>query len=205
VEKRRAVILVAPTWGESSLFNVCGADLIAGLLAADFHVIMRPHYQTQRLNPDLVKSLRKRFEADPRFEYIGQMGETHSILRSDLLISDWSAMAQEYALGLEKPIVFIDVSRRVRNPDWQKLGIEPIESAIREHIGTIVSPAHIHDLPVAIRQLLEHSHDFTERMKKMREQQVFRLGHSIPDGAREIIRLADLGAASRLQRGAHGG
>jgi YidC/Oxa1 family membrane protein insertase len=184
---------------------VCGAELIAQLLAADFHVIMRPHYQTQRLSPGLIKSLRERFEADLRFEYIGQMGETNSILRSDLLISDWSAMAQEYALGLEKPVLFIDVPRRVRNPDWQKLGIEPIESAIREHIGTIVSPAHIHDVPAAIRQLLERSDDFNERMKKMREQQVFRLGHSIPDGAAEIIRLADLGAASRLKRGEHGG
>jgi hypothetical protein len=36
----------------------------------------------------------------------------------------------------------------------------------------------------------------------MRERMVFRLGHSIPDGAAEIARLADEHREARLQRGA---
>ncbi|MGH6820957.1 MAG: hypothetical protein ACREDU_08880, partial [Methylocella sp.] len=124
---------------------------------------------------------------------------------SDLLISDWSAMALEYAFGLEKPVVFVDVPRRVRNPDWQKLGLEPIESAIRGQIGTVISPAHIEMIPAAIRQMLEHRIDFTERMKILREQRVFRLGHSIPDGAAEIVRLAGEQEKRRLARGVQRG
>jgi hypothetical protein len=34
-------------------------------------------------------------------------------------------------------------------------------------------------------------------MREMRETMVFRLGHSIPDGAAEIVRLADERAAAR--------
>ncbi|HKX56578.1 MAG TPA: hypothetical protein VJN01_10760, partial [Xanthomonadales bacterium] len=50
----RPVVLIAPTWGDNSIFNVCGAELIEILLAAKFHVIMRPHYQSNRLTPEVI-------------------------------------------------------------------------------------------------------------------------------------------------------
>ena len=37
-------------------------------------------------------------------------------------------------------------------------------------------------------------------MRELRESMVFRLGHSIPDGAGEIARLADERAALRSER-----
>ncbi len=71
---------------------------------------------------------------------LARQGETGSILRSDLLVCDWSAMALEYGMGLEKPVLFIDVPRRIRNPNWQELGIEAIENSMREQLGEIVRP-----------------------------------------------------------------
>jgi hypothetical protein len=68
-------------------------------------------------------------------------------------------MALEYALGMEKPVLFIDVPRRIRNPDWQELGIEPIESAIRSKIGTIISPEHIQQVDEKIYGLLARKED----------------------------------------------
>jgi hypothetical protein len=35
-------------------------------------------------------------------------------------------------------------------------------------------------------------------MRELRETQVFRLGHSVPDGAAEIARLADERARARI-------
>jgi YidC/Oxa1 family membrane protein insertase len=128
------------------------------------------------------------------------MGETDSILRSDLLVSDWSAMALEYAWGLEKPVLFIDVPRRIRNPNWRELGIEPIESSIRGQVGEIVSPDALHEAPAAIERLLKDPERFRARMRELRETLVFRLGHSVPDGAAEIARLADERRQARLER-----
>jgi len=128
------------------------------------------------------------------------MGETGSILRSDLLVSDWSAMALEYAWGLEKPVLFIDVPRRIRNPNWRDLGIEPIESAIRDQVGEIVAPDRLAEAPLAVERLLADPERFRARMREMRETMVFRLGHSVPDGAREIARLADERRAARRER-----
>ena len=193
-------LLIAPTWGDTSIFNTCGRELIQVLLDAGYHVIMRPHYQSNKRTPDVIAAVRKAFEGRPRFEYIDRMGETDSILRSDLLVSDWSAMALEYAWGLEKPVLFIDVPRRIRNPNWQELGIEPIESAIRDQVGEIVAPEALTEAGAAVERLLADPQRFRARMREMRETMVFRLGHSVPDGAREIARLADERQAARHER-----
>ncbi len=76
--------LLAPTWGEHSILHVCGESLIATLLEAGIHVILRPHYQTARLAPRLVQSLVARFGGDPRFRHVDRMEESASLLESDL-------------------------------------------------------------------------------------------------------------------------
>lgn len=199
-EAGRTTVLIAPTWGDESIFNRCGQELIEVLLQADFHVIMRPHYQSTRLTPKIIYGLRDRFRDHSHFEYIDRMGETDSILRSDLLISDWSAMAMEYAMGLEKPVLFIDVSRRIRNPDWQELGMEPFESSIREQVGEILDPSALNEAPAVIGRLLASPDRFRDQIRKLRQEKVFRLGHSIPDGAAEIARLADECYRARRER-----
>jgi hypothetical protein len=193
-------VLIAPTWGETSIFNTCGRELIGVLLDAGYRVIMRPHYQSNRRSPGLITALRDAYAGHPAFEYIDRMGETDSIMRSDILVSDWSAMALEYAWGLEKPVLFIDVPRRIRNPNWQELGIEPIESTIRDQVGEIVSPDALGEVPAVLERLLAEPERFRARMREMRETMVFRLGHSIPDGAAELARLADERQRERLER-----
>ena len=184
-------VLIAPTWGDTSIFNTCGKELIGVLLDAGYHVIMRPHYQSMRKTPQVIAALRDNYSAHERFEYIDRMEETDSILRSSILVCDWSAMAMEYAMGLEKPVLFIDVPRRIRNPNWKELEIEPVEASIRCQVGEILSPETLDEAPAAIERLLAAPGRFRDEVCELREQKVFRLGHSIPDGAAEIKRLAD--------------
>ena len=195
-----ATVLIAPTWGESSIFNTCGKELINVLLDSGYRVIMRPHYQSKRQTPGVIAELRDAFLDRGRFEYIDRMGETDSVTRSDVLVSDWSAMALEYSMGLEKPVLFIDVPRRIRNPNWRELEIEPVENTIRDQVGEIISPESLQDAPAAIERLIGNPERFRGKMRELRNSMVFRLGHSIPDGAVEIARLADERAALRSER-----
>lgn len=184
-------VLVAPTWGENSIFNACGERLVGVLLDAGYRVIARPHYQTRRLSPGAIDALQTRFREHVNFELGLDMGESESLLRSDVLVSDWSAMAIEYALGLEKPVLYIDLPRRVRNPDWQALGIEPLEVAFRKQSGVILSPQGLEEAPQCISRLLEGADDFKKKMASLRSALVFNPGCSVALGAREIARLAE--------------
>jgi YidC/Oxa1 family membrane protein insertase len=184
-------VLLAPTWGKDSILEVCGERLVAILLEAGYRTIVRPHYQTLELSPGLVQGILRRFGTHPRLEYVDQMGETDSLLRSDVLISDWSAIAIEYALGLEKPVLFIDVPRRIRNPRYQELGLEPIEVWIRTEVGSVLDPARLEQAPVLIEELLGAAGRFRDRASALRERCVFNVGRSAEVAAEEIARLAD--------------
>jgi YidC/Oxa1 family membrane protein insertase len=188
---RKPVVLIAPTWGEQSIFNTCGEELTATLLDAGYHVIVRPHYQTLQLTPEVMNKLKAKFAGRADFEYQDRMGESDTLFRSDVLVCDWSAMAIEYALGLEKPVLFVDLPRRVRNPEWQAFDIEPREVAIRELAGDILSPSRLEEAPGKITRLMDIQVEFRQRMQELRSQMVFNIGGSIAAGAREIARLAE--------------
>ena len=38
--------------------------------------------------------------------------------KADLMISDWSGVAFEFAFGLEKPVIFIDLPKKINNSDF---------------------------------------------------------------------------------------
>jgi CDP-Glycerol:Poly(glycerophosphate) glycerophosphotransferase len=188
-------VLLAPTWGDHSILHVCGEALIAALLSAGLRVILRPHYQTAVLAPRLIQGLVARFGKDPRFRHVDRMADTASLLESDLLICDWSAMAIEYALGLGKPVLFVDVPPRVRNPKYAELGLEPMEMRIRRELGTILPLDRLPDAPRFVAELLRGAPAFRDRMAALREEWTFNFGRSVEVGAREIARVADERAA----------
>lgn len=187
----KPVILVAPTWGEQSILNLCGEELFKILLDAGLHVILRPHYHTRKLTPKVVDRLIKKFKNHPEFEVIEQMGETESLFRSNLMICDWSAAAVEYSFGLEKPVLFIDVPRRIRNPNYQELGIEPIEAFIRDQVGKIISPQQLDQAPSMIEELLQDPEQMKQQIRDIRSQWVFNLGHSARAAAVAIAEIAE--------------
>jgi YidC/Oxa1 family membrane protein insertase len=143
-----------------------------------------------RLTPIVVQRLLDRFGDHPQFEIVTGMGESASLFRSDLLITDWSAMAIEYFLGLEKPVLFIDVPRRIRNPDWETWEIEPFEAAIRQQAGTVLHPSAIKEAAHCIRSLMTRRPEFQARARNLRAAAVFNPGSSAALGAAELVRLA---------------
>ncbi|MGH7302494.1 MAG: CDP-glycerol glycerophosphotransferase family protein [Candidatus Rokuibacteriota bacterium] len=183
--------LLAPTWGEQSILHVCGEPLIAALLGAGIRVVLRPHYQTTRLAPRLVEGLVARFGSDPGFRHVGRMEESASLLDSDVLVCDWSAMAIEYGLRLGKPVLFVDVPPRVRNPSYADLGIEPMEMRIRRELGAVLPLDRVADAPRYAAELLRGADDFRKRTARLREEWVFNFGRGVEVGAREIARIAD--------------
>src|SRR5258705_2150283 len=191
-----ATVLLAPTWGEQSTLPVCGEPLIAALLGAGIRVILRPHYQTARLTPRLVEKLVARFGADPRFRHVDRMEESASLQESDLLISDWSAMAIGYALGPGKPVPFVDVPPRVRNPRYAELGLEPMEMRIRRELGRILPLDRLADAPRYVAELIRGAGEFRERGVAPRGLWGFNFGRSVEGGGGETARIAEERAGS---------
>ena len=96
----------------------------------------------------------------------------------------------DYGLGLEKPVLYIDVPAKARNDWWPELDMEPFESLVREEIGGVVSPDSLELVPDRIRELLQEPDAFRENIKAVRQAWVYNLGDSARAGAEAIVQLA---------------
>lgn len=183
-------ILIAPSWGDANILECCGEHLVEVLLGAGFKVIVRPHPETIRRSPNLVTLLSSRFGNDKDFELETSVATDDSLLRSDLLISDYSGIALEYAFGTERPVLFLDVPPKVKNQAFKALDIEPLELFVRDKIGVVISPENLKSIPEVISSLMADRAVFRRRIVELRRQNVYAFGHSAEIGAQYIVDLA---------------
>lgn len=192
-------VLVAPSWGPEGILETRADELLDALLDAGFEVVVRPHPMTSRRDAALLESLRRRAEDHVRLTLDVDMSSWASLRESDVMISDWSGAALEYAFGLERPVLFLDLPRKVNNPEYEVLGLEPIEVSVREEIGEVLAPDRLADLPRAIESLCSDRASYRERLREARSRHVFHVGTSGAVAAEHIGRLAgrSSGEASR--------
>lgn len=184
------VVLIAPSWGPSCIFETCGLEVIAELLETGVEVIARPHPMTLKKNNAVIEAISKRFQANPRFSLDLDVSSQDSLQRSDVMVSDWSGAAIEYAFGTLKPVLFVDVERKVNNPHYLDLGIEPFEVSIRDRIGKVVAPSNLSQIGPSVVSLLENSGMWREAIITERDTAISNIGSSAEIGAATIAEKA---------------
>ena len=188
-KNEKKVILLAPTWGEQSIINLMGMEICSIILNQGYSLILRPHHETIKRSPQLIDEIENKYSHLETFRLVREMGDSESLLQSDLLICDWSGTAIEYAFGLEKPVIFIDIPPRVRNPNWREIQSEPLEMSIREKVGRVICPSKLDELPSSISQLLNEDQLSSSPIKSLREEFIYNLSRSEITGREEIKRL----------------
>ena len=81
------------------------------------------------------------------FEYEKDVAGLESFYNSDIMISDWSGAAIEYAFGLNKPVIFLDIPKKINNHNYKEIDVDPFEVSIREKIGIIIAADKVLKLP----------------------------------------------------------
>ena len=188
-KNEKKVILLAPTWGEQSIINLMGMEICSIIINQGYSLILRPHHETIKRSPQLINEIENKYSHLETFRLVREMGDSESLLQSDLLICDWSGTAIEYAFGLEKPIIFIDIPPRVRNPNWREIQSEPLEMSIREKVGRVICPSKLDELPSSISQLLNEDQVSSSLIKSLREEFIYNLSDSEIIGREEIKKL----------------
>jgi YidC/Oxa1 family membrane protein insertase len=171
------VVLLAPSWGTGSFVEMSlGEPVIRPLLDGGFFVVLRLHPMTLRHHGRVIDALEAAFASDPNFRVERDMSATDSWLRADVMISDWSGAATEYAFSLAKPVVFLDTPQKIRNPEWQVIGLPGFEDFIRREVGTIVPLTELGDLAATVRQTLAAAPERRARIHAARDRWIFNPG-----------------------------
>jgi YidC/Oxa1 family membrane protein insertase len=101
-----------------------------------------------------------------------------SLHRADVMVSDWSGAALEFAFGLERPVVYVDVPRKVNNPEYERVGIEPFEASVRERIGALCAPDALAALPDLVRRVCSQREAMRAQIRATRDECVYNVGTS---------------------------
>lgn len=99
-------VLVAPSWGATSLLNSLGDALIDSLIATGYDITLRPHPQSYISEKPLIERLQRKYQDNERFHWNRDADNFDVLNRSDILISDFSGVLFDFAFVFGRPVLY---------------------------------------------------------------------------------------------------
>ena len=182
------VILIAPSWQEENIMDTCIDGILRNLLPLQLQVIVRPHPQYVRHYPEKLDALRKNYRDFTNFCLQEDFSSNQTVFNADILVTDWSGIAYEYAFTTLKPCLFINTPMKVMNPDYRDIGLEPFDLVIRNQIGIALQPKETDQIADAIERLLHEPVFSKESIANLRDKSLYNVGCAASVGADYLIR-----------------
>ena len=179
------LVLIAPSYGEKNLLEICGIELIELLIKSNYKVLLRPHFEILKKSKKLIKSILEKFQDNPNFYFETGIISDKQFHDSLCMISDWSGISFEYVLALKRPVIFIDAPKKILNPSFNDISTDPIELEFRKKIGDVVSPEEIQKIPSIINE--RKNVDLQQKIELISSELVFNIGDSAKIGADYIL------------------
>lgn len=182
-------ILIAPSWQEDNLLDSCVNELIENLYGDGIKLIVRPHPEYvkrygARLNA-LIEKYKDRDENKLSFETDFSVNE--SVYLSDIIITDWSGVGPEFCFATKRPAIFINTKPKCENPNWEKVGIKPVEISLRDVIGVSVDKENVPDIKSVVDSLLANEEKYEKTIKEVYADFIYNHGKAGECGAKYIL------------------
>jgi hypothetical protein len=173
--------LLAPSWGTNAAIELgLAGQIVDKLISFGHKVTLRPHPETVKSSLKIIRKIISKYRDNKMFFYDESISSLDSFYESDIMISDWSGAALEYSLGLKKPVLFLDLPKKINNLKYEDIEIVPLEVLIRDKIGITVG---INDINQSLIETLTYkSEDLSEY--------IFNIGESDYYGVKYILDLA---------------
>ena len=169
-------VLFGPSWGVQNSLRKHGVQIIKELLDQKYQVILRPHPISFSLDANVIDEIKKKFKKHLNFQLDQSVDSTNSLLSADVMISDYSGVAFEYALALLKPVIFMNGLRKQNNKNWQDyLDREGVEVIYRDRIGYILDD--MAGLIQKVEQALREQDVWKDKIRQVRKELLFNEGN----------------------------
>ena len=190
VDTGKKEILIAPSWQEDNLLDSCIDDLINGLACEDYHIIVRPHPEyIKRFGYQLNKLVEKYKGFDEtKLTFELDFSKNKSVYSSDLLITDWSGIATEFCFATQKPAIFVNTKPKCDNPNWEKIGLEPVEVSLRNKIGVAVEKSELPNIRKVAQELFNKQDEYKQKIQEIYKDFLYNHGTSAEVGAKYLLK-----------------
>lgn len=189
IENEVPTVLIAPSWQPDNVVDSCLDELLSELQKSKYNIVVRPHPQHIRHRKEHIDALAKKYESENsniRFET--DFSSNSTVFNADLLITDWSGIAFEYAYTTLKPVLFINTPMKIMNEDYDKIPVVPMNILVRSELGTSLDLDKLSETNATIDHLFDNREQYKEKILACREKYVFHIGESKKVGARNILK-----------------
>lgn len=189
ISAERKKILIAPSWQEDNLLDSCIDKLICQLYCEKYALVVRPHPEyVKRYGAKMQRLIEKYSDKVGKgltFEL--DFSDNSSITSSDLLITDWSGIAPEFCFATGRPALFVNTKIKCLNPNWENLGLTPVEISLRDELGVSIDPSELDKTAEKVSLLLDSFELYRERIDARFATLIYNHGHAAEEGAKYIL------------------
>jgi hypothetical protein len=126
-ENHQFTVLVSPSWGPSALLTRYGEKLLSPLIKTGWHIIVRPHPQSKKSEAFMLEALAAKYRNNANLEWDFERENIYSLVKADIMISDFSGIVYDYAFLCDKPVIYVKQGIDIRAYDADDLGENQVE------------------------------------------------------------------------------
>ena len=189
VENSKKRILIAPSWQKDNILDSCLDQILSALLGKGYLIIVRPHPEYKKRYVAKMNAMIERYKDVSRDELIIEtdFSSNVTIFTADLVVTDWSAISCEFSFSTLKPTLFINTPMKIMNKNYKKIELEPLEFSLRKQIGIEIELDHLNRVADVVAELFSKQNEFHDRIRQVRQETFFNIGHSGEAGGKYII------------------
>lgn len=183
-------LLIAPSYQDGNIMDSCIDQILEVLLPLNIRIIVRPHPQYIRRSPQKLEAFQRKYRdcfCLEKFVFQTDFSSGETVYRSDIVLTDWSTIAYEFALTTLKPALFIETPMKVINPHYINYPMKPLDITLRGEIGIAIKGKEIPKLPEIVQEMLKKPTQWQSRILSIRQNIMPKLGKSGELGGKYII------------------
>ena len=175
-------VLIAPSWGVKGCLYQYGSKFISLLAQAGFHLIIRPHPQSFKVELEFLNRIKNELSSFKNIEWDFETDASQSMQRADILISDTSMIRIDFLFLYQKPVITLEMPfEDFMDFEIADLGESWTEQALKK-LGYTLGKDRIEELPTIVLETIKTK--TSEDIIAFREENVYnykRSGEVIAD------------------------
>lgn len=184
-------ILVAPSYQTDNILDSCLDEVVNQLGNGEYSLIIRPHPEYKKRFPGKMDALLQKYQDKIGENFIIEtdFSSNVTIFSADLVITDWSGIAHEFSYTTRKPSLFINTPMKVINPNYEKIGLTPIDISLREEIGVSLGLDELTSLKETVDRLFEDQDTYSQSIEIVMQKYLFNIGKSGMFGGKYLLNV----------------
>ena len=170
-------VLVSPSWGKIGVLARYGERLLDPLVKTGWRIIVRPHPQSKKSEPEMLEKLEKRYKDNKNLIWDFERDNIHSMKKADMMISDFSGIIFDYTFLCNKPVMYVDAEMDLRPYDAWDLHKQLWQFSVLEKMGIRLNENDFDRIGEVIKQASDSPELEAER-KKAKETAWMNIGQA---------------------------